>query len=150
MAILSRRMFTSLIAAAVLAVLAAAPSLAQVSPGGARVGPAGGTPSTTAPSNSEGTPAGGTGVIGQTQVGGGGYQAGTADTYTPQRRVRRARSARRSRRAARRAAMRRSAPVAGSPDGAADTLSNGAYNGGTGARSSSGLNGSNRQSDVPR
>jgi hypothetical protein len=150
MAILSRRMSASLIAAAVLAVLAAAPSLAQVSPGGARVGPAGGTPSTTAPSNSEGTPAGGTGVIGQTQVGGGGYQAGSADTYTPQRRVRRARTARRNRRSVRRAAIRRSAPAASSQGGAADTMSNGAYNGGTGVSSSSGLNGSNRQSDAPR
>ncbi len=150
MAILSRRMSTSLIAAAVLAVLAAAPSLAQVSPGNARVGPAGGTPSTTAPSNSEGTPSGGTGVVGQTQVGGGGYQAGSGDTYTPQRRVRRARTVRRNRRAARRAAMRRPAPAAQSQGGIADTTSSGAYNGGTGVGPSSGLNGSNRQSDTPR
>lgn len=146
MAILSRRLSSSLTAAAVLAVLAATPSVAQMSPGGARVGPVGGTPSTTAPSNSEGTPAGGTGVIGRTQVGGGGYQASTPDGYTqarPARRVRQARRAsqRRSARRARRAAMSR--PAASGSDGAY-------MGGGAGTASSSGLNGSNRPSDAPR
>ena len=51
------------------AALAACPALAQVTPGSPAVGPAGGVASTTAPSNSEGTPAGGTGVIGTTRVG---------------------------------------------------------------------------------
>ncbi len=109
MAFLSRRLSSSLIAAAVLAVLAATPSMAQLSPGAARGG------STTAPSNSEGTPSPATGVIGQTQVGGGGYQASTPDGYTqarPARRVRQARRAtqRRNARRARRAAM--SSPAA--------------------------------------
>jgi hypothetical protein len=80
MAILSRRLSTSLIAAAVLAAVAVTPSFAQVTPGNARNGPAGGTPSTTAPSNSEGTPAGGTGVLSTTQVGPAGSAASTAAT----------------------------------------------------------------------
>lgn len=70
---------------------------------GATSGPAGGVPSTSAPGNSQGTPAGGTGVIGGTRVvptspapaaatpsaplvGG---QQGTAETHRTRRRVRR-------------------------------------------------------------
>ena len=55
----------SVVAAAVLALsFAAEPVFAQ-----ATVGPAGGVGSTTAPSNSAGTPAGGTGVLSTTRVG---------------------------------------------------------------------------------
>ena len=141
MAILSRRLSTSLIAAAVLAAVAVTPSFAQVTPGNARNGPAGGTPSTTAPSNSEGTPAGGTGVLSTTQVGPAGSAASTAATpgdgysATP----RRHRPSRRARMAARRrhrAAMQQS----GSNPALQSDPS-------TGPGSSAGLNGSNRISN---
>ena len=145
MAILSRRLSTSLIAAAVLAAMATVPTFAQVTPGGARNGPAGGTPSTTAPSNSEGTPAGGTGVLSTTQVGpsssastaatpGDGYSA------TP----RRSRPSRRARMAARR--RHRAAVQAGSsaPGGANSGFQSDPS---TGPGSSAGLNGSNRISN---
>ncbi len=121
MVVTPRRASLLLIAAAVLAVVAAVPSLAQMSPTAPPVGPAMGTPTTTAPSNSEGTPAGGTGVLSQTQVG-GGTQASPAPVATSRRANRRARRARA--RAARRAAQR-----------------------GTGPASSSGLNGSNGNSN---
>ena len=55
--------------AAVMASLSIVPAFAQVSPSGPTVGPAGGVATTTSPSNSEGTPAGGTGVVGNTRVG---------------------------------------------------------------------------------
>lgn len=72
----------------VLAVaVAAGPAFAQVTPGSPTVGPAGGVASTTSPSNSEGTPAGGTGVIATTRVGPGS----TAGTPAPRRHVRRVR-----------------------------------------------------------
>ncbi len=61
---MTRRSSAVLLAAA----LAAGPAAAQVMPGSPTVGPVGGVASTTAPSNSEGTPAGGTGVIGTTRV----------------------------------------------------------------------------------
>jgi 5'-nucleotidase len=54
----------SLFAAAALLSAAAGPAMAQ-----ATVGPAGAIPSTTAPANGEGTPAGGTGTISTTRVG---------------------------------------------------------------------------------
>jgi len=60
--------------------LAAEPGFAQVTPGGALNGPAGGTSSTTAPSNSEGTPAGGTGAVGSTRVGPSGDAPSTMTT----------------------------------------------------------------------
>jgi hypothetical protein len=73
-----RRFSSMLLAAAAAAGLSAGPAFAQVTPGGPTVGPAGGVASTTAPSNSEGTPAGGTGVIGATRVG----PSSTASTGT--------------------------------------------------------------------
>ncbi len=54
----------SLFAAATLLSAAAGPAMSQ-----ATVGPAGGIPSTTAPANGEGTPAGGTGTLSTTRVG---------------------------------------------------------------------------------
>lgn len=66
--------------------VAAVPASAQVTLGGPTVGPAGGVASTTAPSNSEGTPAGGTGVIGTTRVG-----PSTTRASTPRHHVRRVR-----------------------------------------------------------
>ncbi len=79
MASMTRRFSVALLAAVMAGGLVAEPAFAQVTPGGALVGPAGGTASTTAPSNSEGTPAGGTGVISTTRVGPGG------DAATPAR-----------------------------------------------------------------
>jgi hypothetical protein len=88
MASITRRFSSALLAAAMVAGLAAEPAFAQVTPGGALNGPAGGTATTTAPSNSEGTPAGGTGAIGTTRVSPGR----TSATATPhRRRVRHAR-----------------------------------------------------------
>ncbi len=88
---MTRRFSTVLLAAA----LAAGPALAQVTPGSPTVGPAGGVASTTAPSNSQGTPAGGTGVIGTTRVGPSTTAASTPDASTgapaPRRRARRVR-----------------------------------------------------------
>ena len=147
MAVLSRRLSTSLIAAAVLAAVAAVPSFAQVTPGNARNGPAGGTPSTTAPSNSEGSPAGGTGVLSTTQIGPSG--SATSTTATPgdgysatPRRVRHSRRARMSARRRYRASMRQSgsgASSGGNPGFQSDPS--------TGPGSSAGLNGSNRISN---
>ncbi len=97
MASITRRFSLALLAAALAGGLAAEPVLAQVTPGGAVVGPAGGTASTTAPSNNEGTPAGGTGVISTTRVGPGG------DAATPAR-VRRHRHRHHARHRAQRAA----------------------------------------------
>ena len=147
MAILSRRLSTSLIAAAVLAAMALEPTFAQVTPGGARNGPSGGTPSTTAPSNSEGTPAGGTGVLSTTQVGPNSSATSTAATpgdgysATP----RRSRPSRRARMAARRrhrAALRQSGSSA--PGGTNSAFQSDPS---TGPGSSAGLNGSNRISN---
>lgn len=99
---INRRVSSMLLAAAMVAGLAAEPAFAQITPGGALVGPAGGTGSTTSPSNSQGTPAGGTGVIGTTRVGPSGA-AMSSDTPAmapaPRHRGRRARH--RARRAAR-------------------------------------------------
>ena len=109
--------------------LAAEPVLAQITPGSPGVGPAGGVSSTTAPSNSQGTPAGGTGVVGTTRVGPSTMapampMAGTDTTMSePPRRARRVRHHRRARHHAARPAM--------------DS---------TGEGSSSGLNGSNAPS----
>ena len=69
----SRRVASVLLASSMIVSLGAETALAQ----GATVGPAGGVPSTTAPSNSQGTPAGGTGVVGSSAV------PGTAATTTP-------------------------------------------------------------------
>jgi len=69
MASMTRRLFSALLAAGLVAGLSGEPAFAQITPGGALNGPAGGTASTTAPSNSEGTPAGGTGNLGTTRVG---------------------------------------------------------------------------------
>ncbi len=92
MASMTRRLSSALLVAAMVTGLAAEPAFAQVTPGGALTGPAGGTASTTAPSNSEGTPAGGTGVVGSSRVGRGGM-ALNSDSGTPARhhRTRRAR-----------------------------------------------------------
>lgn len=68
MSIVTRRLSAALIAAAVFATLSIEPAFAQYSPG-APVGPAGGVGSTTAPSNSQGTPSGGTGTLSTTRVG---------------------------------------------------------------------------------
>lgn len=88
-----RRLSPALLAAVVAAGLVAAPAFAQITPGGATVGPAGGTASTTAPSNSQGTPAGGTGVIGTTTFGRGGnaVSGDTGSAPAPRRHARRAR-----------------------------------------------------------
>lgn len=146
MASLSRRISSVLLATAMVASLAE-PALAQVSPGAATVGPAGGTPSTTAPSNNEGTPSGGSGVIGQTRTGpgGGGFNDGRI-VLNPQA-AEPAPVARRPVRAQRRAvsAQQRRRPAARAPQvpnragGATDPA-------GIGAGSSAGLNGSNAQS----
>lgn len=80
---LTRRFSFVLLAAAV----AAGPAFAQVTPGSPTVGPAGGVASTTAPSNSEGTPAGGTGVIATTRVG----PSSMASTPAPRHHARRVR-----------------------------------------------------------
>ena len=79
---MTRRFSAVLLAAAV----SAGPAFAQATPGGPTVGPAGGVASTTAPSNSEGTPAGGTGVIGTSRVG-----PGTTRASAPRHHVRRVR-----------------------------------------------------------
>ena len=126
MATLTRRISSALLAAAMVAGLAAEPAFAQITPGASTVGPAGGVGSTTAPSNSEGTPSGGTGNIGSTRVGPSGMSAAPRSyTATPQT----ARPARR--RVARRKPVRR-APRAAMSD--------------TGAASSAGLNGANAPS----
>ena len=77
------RISAALLASALFASMAAEPAFAQTS----RVGPAGGTSSTTAPSNSEGTPSGGTGVISTTRVGPSTLAptASTPDTVAPRR-----------------------------------------------------------------
>ena len=80
MANVMRRLTHALLAAAMVGGLAAGPAVAQVVPGGALNGPAGGTASTTAPSNNEGTPAGGTGTLSTTRVGPGGDATGTTTT----------------------------------------------------------------------
>ena len=82
---LSNRLPAVLFAASLFAAFAA-PAFAQQSPTAATVGPAGGVGSTTAPSNSQGTPAGGTGVISTTRVGPSGAATSMA---TPHRVMRR-------------------------------------------------------------
>jgi len=96
---MTRRFSSALLAAAMVAGLAAEPAFAQVTPGGALTGPAGGTGSTTAPSNSEGTPAGGSGALGTTRVGPSSTMPSTANPAPVRRRIRHAR--RRARQAAR-------------------------------------------------
>lgn len=99
MASMTRRISSTLLAAAMVAGLAAEPAFAQITPGGALTGPAGGTGSTTSPSNSQGTPAGGTGAISTTRVGPSGDAVNSDSAApTPRRRHRRARH--RARRAA--------------------------------------------------
>ncbi len=71
----TRRLCAALAAAGMVAALGADPVFAQ----GATVGPAGGIPSTTAPSNSQGTPSGGTGNLSTTRVG----PSTTATAATP-------------------------------------------------------------------
>jgi len=66
---LSRRFAQALLATAMAASLAAEPAFAQLNPSAPTNSAPGGTSSTTAPSNGEGTPAGGTGVIGAQRVG---------------------------------------------------------------------------------
>lgn len=83
---MTRRFSFMLLAATV----AAGPAFAQVTPGSPTVGPAGGVSSTTAPSNSEGTPAGGTGVIGTTRVGPSSTSS-TPSASAPRRRAHRIR-----------------------------------------------------------
>lgn len=123
MATLTRRVSSILLAAAMVAGLAAGPAFAQITPGTALTGPAGGVATTTAPSNSEGTPSGGTGVIGSTRVGPSGMTQASPSTYARPSQATRARQ----RREARRRAVRRSRSSTSS----------------TGAGSSAGLNGSN-------
>jgi len=101
MARVMRHLSHALLAAAMVVGLAAEPGFAQVTPGGALNGPAGGTSSTTAPSNSEGTPAGGTGAVGSTRVGPSGD---APSTMTTARRRRHRRARHRTRHAARPAA----------------------------------------------
>ncbi len=97
MNLMTRRSAFAAFAAALLA-----PVVARAQ--GATGGPAGGVSSTTAPSNSQGTPAGGTGVIGGSRVGTGaapvgaspntplvGGEPGTSETPPRRRRRRRAR-----------------------------------------------------------
>lgn len=62
---LFRRLSIALVAATLVAAVATDDAFAQ----GATVGPAGGIPSTTAPSNGQGTPSGGTGTLSTTRVG---------------------------------------------------------------------------------
>jgi len=84
MASVTRRLSHVLFAAAMVAGLAAEPAFAQVTPGG--------TGSTTAPSNSEGTPAGGTGAVGSTRVGPSGDAASTTTARRHRHRHRRHRT----------------------------------------------------------
>lgn len=69
MASLTRRLTSAVLATTLIASVVAEPAFAQVTPGAPTNGPAGGTASTTAPSNSAGTPSGGTGIISTTRVG---------------------------------------------------------------------------------
>ena len=92
MARVIRHLSHALLAAAMVVGLAAEPGFAQVTPGGALNGPAGGTSSTTAPSNSEGTPAGGTGAVGSTRVGPSGDAASTTTARRHRHRHRRHRT----------------------------------------------------------
>lgn len=78
MTFISRAVTAALVAGAALLPLAPASVFAQ----GATVGPAGGVPSTTAPSNSQGTPAGGTGTLSTTRVGPSGTMTQVAPTNT--------------------------------------------------------------------
>ncbi len=78
-----RRIAAAVIATGMIVSLGMEPALAQMTPGGATVGPAGGVPSTTAPANGQGTPAGGTGVISTTRVGPSGVSPMAAPATTP-------------------------------------------------------------------
>ena len=78
MSVSIRRTMTIAAAALMALSVAAEPVLAQ-----ATVGPAGGVGSTTAPSNSAGTPAGGTGVISTTRVGPNGVTQAPTQNTTP-------------------------------------------------------------------
>ena len=80
---LNRRLSVAACAVAIGLSLAAEPAFAQ-----ATNGPAAGVGSTTAPSNSEGTPAGGSGTVANTRVGPSGQ---AASTHRTRRRARRAR-----------------------------------------------------------
>lgn len=148
MASLSRRISSVLLAAALIGSLAE-PALAQVSPGMPTVGPSGGTSSTTAPSNNEGTPAGGTGNIGNTRVGpgAGGLNDGRI-VLNPQQNaepapVARRQQARQQRRVVRRQQARRANQAAAR--GRLPNTSQGTSTG-IGAGSAAGLNNSNAPS----
>lgn len=130
MASLTRRISSIVLASAMVVGLAAEPAFAQVTPGAPLSGPAGGTPSTTAPSNSEGSPAGGTGVVGRSRVNPTPSFGSTDGSAVAAPRATRPTAA--QRRAARRRAAARRAPRPAVSD--------------TGDASSSGLNGSNAPS----
>ena len=103
MSLFTRRIASAFIVTALLGSIAAERPVFAQAP---TVGPAGGVATTTAPSNSQGTPAGGTGTLGTTQVGPSGvgsaapYAAAPAGTATTHRRARRHRRARHHRSAA--------------------------------------------------
>ena len=102
MSMFTRRIASAVLATALIGSFAVEQAAFAQAP---TVGPAGGVATTTAPSNSEGTPTGGTGTLGSTRVGPGPstYSAAPAVT-TPtgpavrQRRARRNRRARANRR----------------------------------------------------
>lgn len=103
MSMFTRRIASAVIAAAVIGSMILEPSAFAQAP---TVGPAGGVSTTTAPSNSEGTPAGGTGTLGTTRVGPSGvapaapYAATQDDPMARPRRVRRQRKRHATRRRA--------------------------------------------------
>ncbi len=80
---INRRLSAAACALVIGLSFAAEPAFAQ-----ATNGPSAGVGSTTAPSNSEGTPAGGTGTVANTRVAPSGQ---TASTHRSRRRARRAR-----------------------------------------------------------
>ena len=94
MSMFTRRIASAAIAAAVIGSMILEPSAFAQAP---TVGPAGGVATTTAPSNSEGTPAGGTGTLGTTRVGPSGVAPYAATQAEPVVRRRRARRIRRHR-----------------------------------------------------
>ena len=95
MSMFTRRIASAVIAAAVIGSMALEPSAFAQSP---TVGPAGGVTSTTAPSNSEGTPSGGTGTLGTTRVGPSGVAPAVPYAETQPAPVVRRRRVRRTRR----------------------------------------------------
>ncbi len=132
MASLTRRLSSLMLATAMVGALVIEPAFAQVTPGAPTVGPAGGVSSTSAPSNSEGTPSGGTGNLGGNRIVLNPQQGAMeqAPMTAAPRRTRATRRAAARRNRAARMSRTRMAPA---------TM-------GTGAASSSGLNGSNAPS----